>query len=192
MPYKNGNIVWNETTWTPGMINFLKKNYWSMTNMQLANALDLRLTVLRNKTRYLGLKKLEPEYWNEKMIFFLKTSYRIMGDVEIVDFFTDAFPKKKGWKKGAIRKKRVQLQLIRTDKQIRKIVTRHHSIGGRSYTIHKNSASNSMHDSWVALMIARKNPELQLELKKHPDIINAARNLILLKRKIRQHENQPK
>jgi len=185
MPYRNGNIVWNGTQWSEEMISFLRNNYLSMTNQELADYLGLRKTVTRNKLRELGLKRMELEYWNKEMIQFLKSSYKTIGDVEIMEFFKKYYPKVKGWKRGAIRKKRKQMNLMRTERQSKKIAARNTKRGGRCYTIDKNSASKNMHPRWVAQQIARRNPELQKELIKYPEIIEAARTLLLLKRKIK-------
>ena len=173
------------------MIRYLKKNY-RKTNRELADAIELRLTVTRNKLRELGLKKMELEYWNPKMVEFLKKSYRVLGDVEIMEFFQKCDPKRKGWKRGAIWKKRKQMGLIRTPAQKAKILKRYHKKGGRMYTIDRNSSSLNMHPRWVAQQIAWRNPELQLELMKYPEIIDLARHHLLLKRAIKQKKREGK
>jgi hypothetical protein len=190
MPYRNGNIVWNATTWTPGMIRFVKRNWRKKTNKELATHLGLRLTVTRNKLRELGLKRMELEYWNSSMIVFLKASYQTLGDVEIMNFFKRNYPKQKGWKRNAISKKRKQIGLMRTIAQVKEIAKRNSRKGGPCYTIEKNSASRNMHPVWIAQRIAWRNSELQQELLKYPEIIEAGKQLILLKRNIRDHEKQ--
>jgi hypothetical protein len=188
MPQHKGAIPVNKTQWPEENIQFLKDNWQTMTNQQLADALKLRKTVTRNKLRELKLKRMDLEYWSDEMIEFLKKSYKHIGDVEIMEFFIRQYPKLKGWKRGAIWKKRKQLGLIRSDKEKEKIINDHRKPGGRQYTIERNSSSKNMHPRWVAQQIAWRNPELQLELMKHAEIIEAAKALILLKRKIRQHE----
>lgn len=190
MPYKNGNIVWNATVWTDKMIADLKENWRRMTNRELATYLGTRLTVTRNKLRELGLKRMDLEYWNAEIIEFLKSSYRTMGDVEIMNFFKKFYPKNKGWKKGAIWKKRKQMGLIRTEEEKKILSVRNMSKGGPCYTIDRNSSSKNFHPNWVLTQIAWRNPALKKELKNHPDIIEAARKMYLLKRKIREHEKQ--
>lgn len=185
MPYRNGNIVWNATVWTDEMIQFLKDNYKSMTNRQLAKALNLSLTVTRNKTRELGLKKIVLEYWDKEQIEFLKANYRAMGDVQIMQVFKKHRPKHKGWKRGAIWKKRKQLKLIRTKEEKGVIVSRNSAKGGPSYTIDRNSSSKNMHPRWVAQQLAWREPELQDEILKHPELIAAGTELIKLKREIK-------
>jgi hypothetical protein len=185
MPQHKGYIPANKTQWTDEMIQFLNDNWQSMTNQQLADALQLRKTVTRNKLRELGLKRMELEYWSEEMISFLKQSYTVMGDVEIINFFKHQYPKQKGWKRSMIRQKRKYLGLMRTAEQSKAIAKRNSQKGGPSYTIEKNSSSKNMHPRWIAQQIAWRNPELQLELMKHKEIIESARALILLNRVIK-------
>ena len=98
MPYKNGKYVYNETVWTDDMLCFLKANYQSMTNSELANALNLRLTTTRTKLYELGLKRMDLEYWNDDQIYFLKKFYKVLGDTEIAELFNVFYNKNKGWR----------------------------------------------------------------------------------------------
>lgn len=186
MPYRNGNIVWNATLWTAKMIRFLKKNYRSMTNRELASALNLNLTVTRNKLRELGLKRMDLEYWSDEQIKFLRDNYKKQGDVEMMEVFKTKWPKQKGWKRGAIWKKRKQMGLIRTIKEKKRIASINSSRGGRSFTIERNSSSGNMHPRWVAQQIAWRDPALQNEILKHPELIEAGKGLIQLKRILKQ------
>lgn len=186
MPYRNGNKVWNAIEWTEKMIRYLQDNFHKRTNQELADHLGLKLTIVRMKSAELGLKKFKPEYWNRDMKQFLKDHYQTMGDVEIMEVFETRWPKNKGWKRGAIRKKRRQMNLERTPRQIEMILKRHHAKGGRMYTIEKNSSSKNLHDSWVVQHIAWRDPVLQKQILMHrPDLIEVKRQLILLKRMIK-------
>lgn len=186
MPFRNGNMPANATLWTDEMITFLKEHFFQLTNKQLADALQLRLTVTRNKCRELGLKRMELEYWSKDQVQFLKDNYKTMGDVEIMEVFMQRWPKTKGWKRGAIRKKRKQMNLERTPAEIDAITARHIAKGGRSYTIEKNSSSRNMHASWVAGLIAWRDPQLKKEVLKHPELIELKRQQILLQRTIKK------
>ena len=97
---------------------FIRDNYQSMTNPQLAEALGLRLTSMRTAMYKLGLKRMEMEYWNEEMTNFLIENYAIMGDYEIAEHFQIHFPKNKPWKYNHIAKKRGYLNLNRSIAQI--------------------------------------------------------------------------
>lgn len=118
MPYRNGNIVWNATNWTPEMISFLKGNFSKMTNRQLASHLSLRLTTTRTMCYKLGLKRMEMEYFTEDQIKFLRENYKHIGDVELAEIFEAKWPKNKKWTKQHMEKKRKYLGLKRTEKQI--------------------------------------------------------------------------
>jgi len=121
MPYKNGNIVYNETVWTPGMLIFLKENYHTMSNQQLANSLGLRLTTTRTKLYELGLKRMDMQYWTDEQVLFLKENYKTVGDTVLAEIFSTIYYKEKGWTKKHIEKKRRYLKLKRTEKELIKI-----------------------------------------------------------------------
>lgn len=116
---KYGKIIW-----TDEMIDFLKSNFYSMTNRELANALGLNITKVREKCYELGMKRMEMEYWTREQIDFLQAYYPIMGDVEMAELFNQMYPKEKGWTKKHIEKKRRYLKLKRTKEQIAEIKQR--------------------------------------------------------------------
>ena len=129
MPYRNGNKVWNATEWTDEMISSLKENFESKTNQQLAEMLNVRLTVLRNKTRELGLRKIEMEYWTEEQIKFLKSNYKKIGDKEMAILFNGLWEKEKRWTLKHIEKKRLYLELKRTAEELAAIKVRNKKRG---------------------------------------------------------------
>lgn len=177
------------TPWTHEQLIFLKENFRQLTNNELAAVLGYKLTVVRNKTRELGLSKFEIEYWSNEMVSFLKTNYRTLGDVEILHHFNKYYPKKKGWRRWAIGKKRKQLGLQRTPEEIHKIKSKNLSKGGPCYTIEKNSSSKNMADGWVANLIAWRDPELKKLVLKHAYLIELKRNQIKLSRAIKEVSN---
>jgi len=185
MPYRNGNIPRNATVWTEDMISSLKENFYKKTNKELAEMLGLRLTVTRNKCAELGLKRMSMEYWNEEMIQYLKNNYKMKGDVEIMEYFKQNYPKQKGWKRKHFQQKRRYLGLIRTEEEIRRLASQNSSPGGRSFTIDKNSSSKNFHPSWVAQRLAIKDKEMQEEIKKDPGLIEMGKALIKLNRSIK-------
>ena len=174
-------------TWTESQIQFLKDNFNSMTSYQLSDALGISRTYVRMKYAELDLKKMELEFWTDEMVAFLKANYKTKGDVEIAEIFQEQFPKNKKWIKQHIRKKRVQLNLYRTKSHSLKIASANAKPGGNSYTIHKNSASVSLCDSWVAGQMAWRNKSMQKELLKHPQLIAIGRAQILLNRQLKAH-----
>lgn len=168
----------------------LKQHFYKLTNKKLAEALQLKITVVRIKAAELGLKRIEMEYWTDEQIQYLKDNYRQIGDVEIAANMQLFFPKKKPWTKQHIAKKRKYLKLFRTRKQIESIRTRNSSEGGNAYTINNNSSSIHMHDSWVAQQIAWRNRELAETIKtKHPELIQAKRAELQLRRTIKSIKN---
>lgn len=179
----------NATRWTPAMITFLRENFFTLTNQQLADALGTRLTVLRNKTRELGLCRHEVDNWTEPQIAFLLANYPTMGDVEIKENLQLLYPRKKPWVRGHIHKKLKLLQLARTPEQIAAIVAKHVQPGGRSYTIDRNSSSANMHDKWVVGRIAWRDKATQEVLLKMPEVIELKRQEIILKRTIKEAKN---
>lgn len=178
--------LWNKTEWTSEMIDFLKSKFFHSTNKQIAEALGLKLTVVRNKAAEIGLKRIEMEYWTDEQLIFLHANYRTMGDVEIAENLQQLFPKKKPWTKQHICKKRKYLELRRTKEQIDAIRTRNSSEGGNAYTINRNSSSINMHDSWIAGRLGWRNKKLADHIKKnHPELIELKRAELKLRRTIK-------
>ena len=168
------------------MLQYLRDNYLQKTNAELAMHLNLKKTTCRMKLYELGCKRMKMEYWTEEQIYFLRTHYKTMGDVEMAEIFNEKFPRGKVWKKFHIDKKRGYLDLQRTREEYGSLQTKNSSKGGRSFTIDKNCSSKNMHPAWVAGLIAWRNPELKKEILKHPEIIEQKIALIKLERSIKQ------
>jgi hypothetical protein len=175
------------TVWTDEMIDYLKANYLTISNKDLAKHLKLRLTVTRNKMYELGLKRMQLEFWTPEQLNYLVENYRTMGDVEIAENLQQLYPRKKGWSKHHISKKRGYLNLQRTPEEIDVIVSQHHSAGGRMNTIAQNSCSVNLTDNFVANTMSRFNPDLKAELLKRPELIELKRSQIKLNRAIKEH-----
>lgn len=171
--------------WTDQDIQFLKDNFSSMTSFELAKALGKKRTIVRMKYKQLGLKKMDLEYWTDEMVKFLIDNYKNIGDVEIAEIFDLRYPKKKGWSKKHISKKRSQLDLIRSPQEIQKIKSAHNCPGGRCDTIIRNSASINMADGWIANLLAWRNKHLAKEIIRHPELIKIKRAQVLLNREIK-------
>jgi hypothetical protein len=104
--------------WQPSDVVFIKDNFNTMTNQQLADYLCVTLTLLRCKMYEMGIKRLELEYWTPEMITYLKRNYRKLGDTEIAERFQKLYPKNKPWTKKHIEKKRRYLNLKRTENEL--------------------------------------------------------------------------
>lgn len=96
---------------------FIKENFHSMTNPQLAKRLGKTLTVVRNKCREMGLLHMKLEYWTKEQIQFLRENYKEIGDSELADIFNKKWKKQKGWTNKHIEKKRRYLKLKRSVEQ---------------------------------------------------------------------------
>lgn len=106
---KYGKVIFSEDE-----IQFLKDNFHSMTNQQIADALGLKKTIVRMKAYDLGLQRMEMEYWPPEAVEFLKENYHIIGNREMCRIFNKEFSKKKGWTPSHIDKKLKQLEIKRT------------------------------------------------------------------------------
>jgi hypothetical protein len=124
MPYRNGNNPPNKHLWTDTEISYLKENFYSQTNSQLAAGLGLKLTSVRTKCYELGLKRMELEYWTDEQVAFLLENYKQYGDKELAKIFNSKWKKNKGWTLKHIEKKRKYLKLKRTAADHRKIKDR--------------------------------------------------------------------
>jgi undecaprenyl pyrophosphate synthase len=118
---KNQFIPRNKIVWSEEMESFLIHNYQTKTNLELANHLGLKLTSVRHRLYQLGCRRMEMEYWTNEQIEFLKLNYQQKGDTEIAEHFATIYPKKKGWDKRHIEKKRRYLGLKRDQETILKI-----------------------------------------------------------------------
>lgn len=108
---------------------FIKDNFHRMTNSEIAEALDLKVSKLRGFAYNMGLKRMELQYWTDEQVSFLKENYKQMGDTELTEIFEVKWYKEKGWKKGQIEKKRRYLNLKRTLAQREKIKKRNTLMG---------------------------------------------------------------
>lgn len=108
----------NKHNWSLDEINFIKDFFGALTNKELADALGLKITMLRMKCYDLGLKRMELEYWTDEQTKYLKANYKKIGDKELAEIFNNKWSKAKGWTHKHIEKKRKYLKLHRTKKQI--------------------------------------------------------------------------
>jgi hypothetical protein len=176
--------------WTPAEEQFLLDNWHLKNSYQLSSELGITRTLVRTKLYEMGLKKMELQRWTEEQIELLKTLYKQMGDTEIAQLFASKWPKKKGWSKKHIEKKRRQLFLKRTPAEITAIMKNNCKVGGPNHTIEKNSSSKNLHPKWVVQTIAWRNKDLQHEiLEHHPELIEQKKMLIKVRRKLKDIAN---
>lgn len=136
---KRGKHLWEQKD-----LDFLRNNFKTMTNKQLADGLGIRLTTCRTKLYELGLKRMEMEYWTPEQVQFLRDNYRTMGDVEMAELFNEVCPKKKPWCKRHINKKRKYLNLFRSKDEIAGIIKRNFKHGRFDNAFSKMWKSNTI------------------------------------------------
>lgn len=121
---KYGKIIFSDQD-----IQFIKDNFQTMTNDEIANKLGLKKTIVRMKAYELGLQKMELEYWPDEAVNYLKANYHKIGDREMCRHFTATFPKEKGWTTKHIQKKMSQLKLNRNKQNWLDIMERNRQNG---------------------------------------------------------------
>lgn len=121
---KYGKIIFSDAD-----IQFIKDNFSTMTNQQIADALGLKITKVRTKAYELGLKRMELQRWTKKQEKFLKENYKEIGDTELAEIFEVKWFKSKGWTKKHIEKKRRYLKLKRSHIEKKNIKERNRLMG---------------------------------------------------------------
>lgn len=110
-------------------IEYIKTNFKSNTNKEIAEALGLKMTTVRTLAYGMGLKRMELQRWTPEQVDFLKANYQTIGNTEIAQIFKNTWAKKKGWHKKHIEKKLKQLQLKRSKAEINAIRQRNKLMG---------------------------------------------------------------
>lgn len=105
-------------------IKFIKDNYASMTNKQIADHFKLKLQKTRDLLYELGFKRMNLEYWTDDQVKFLEENFQEIGDLELAKIFEDKWPKNKMWTLKHIEKKRNHMHLHRTKIELSKIKER--------------------------------------------------------------------
>lgn len=129
----------NKIVFTPEQHQYLRENYLNLSNKELADALGLKLTRLRNELRVLGLKRMKLQFWTDEQISFLKENFRRIGETEMVEIFTKKYPKEKGWNTSQLQKKMKQLGLIRNKLDLYMIKERNRKRGSFGNINFKNN-----------------------------------------------------
>jgi len=123
----NGKFIpENKIFFSQEQTDFLKENYKTMTNQQLAETLGVKLTVMRNYKSSLGLMSSnKPINWSTGEIRFLVENYHKHGDVELAEMLNERYYyKNRNFTKKHIQKKRSLIGLVRTEKEQKLILNR--------------------------------------------------------------------
>ncbi len=111
----------NKRIWEDWEIDFIKSNFNTLTNRQMAEHLGVKPHSFRMQCYALGLKRMEMEYWTTSQINFLIAKYKTTGDKELARIFNAKWKKEKGWSFKHIEKKRKYLKIKRTRAEIKAI-----------------------------------------------------------------------
>lgn len=125
----SGHIPYNKILWTDEQLDYMKSNHSKLTNKQLADNLNLKVTSVRTKLYEMGFYKMRLEYWTDEQVDFLKANYQHLGDTELAEIFSQKWSKDKGWDKKHIEKKRRYLKLKRTQQEKENIHARNKENG---------------------------------------------------------------
>lgn len=156
---KHKKIIFSESD-----IQFIKDNFYKITNQQLADALGLKKTIVKRKAYSLGLKRIDMEFWAKEAVTFLKENYHKIGDRELVQIFTKRFPKQKGWKPSHIQKKMLQLGLKRNNLDWWVIKERNRNRGSFGNKNEKNI-------SQPPIIFFNLNPKTRIQIKPGQSIL---------------------
>lgn len=150
---KYGKIVFSEKE-----IQFIKDNFATMTNDEIAVALLVKKTIVRTTAYSLGLQRMKLEYWSDEAVTFLKENYHRLGDREICRIFSVKFPKEKGWTPRHVQKKMTQLDLYRNKMDWFLIKERNRDNGSFGKRNPKNNPP-------VPKVFYQPNPKTRIELR---------------------------
>ena len=126
---KHGRFPGRKIIWTEDMLSYLRDNYATNTNWELADHLGIGIVATRMQLYSMGFKRMEMEYWTAEQVRFLRKNYVRIGDVELAEIFEKKWPKNKPWTLKHIEKKRVYLKLYRTPEQIEAVFIRNKRLG---------------------------------------------------------------
>jgi len=174
---------------TEEISEFMKANYQSLSNRQIASALGLKLSITRGFLYQLGLKRMELEYWTQEQIDYLLETYEEKGNTELAKIFEERWPKKKRWTIKHIEKKLKRLGIKRSAYSVAELQKQWAADPRNKANILKHSASLNLTDRTVANYLSwrdKEKTELYLQM---PDLINIKRQQLLLNRAIKQHGN---
>lgn len=110
-------------------IQFIKDNFQSMTNEEIALRLCVKKTILRMTAYSMGLQRMTLEYWPQGAVDYLVNNYKVMGNLEIAEHLNEHFPRNKKWCTHHIDKKIGYLKLQRSKKDLLNITERNRQRG---------------------------------------------------------------
>lgn len=174
--------------WTEEMNTFLRENYLSLSNKQLAKKLNLNVTVCRNQLRFLNLRRDAKEwyFWTTEEVNFLLENYKIMGDVEISEKLNEIFQRVevKAHRK-TISKKRFLLKLHRTQEEIEAIVKRNKK-QKRFDLSQAHSSIKDLSDNYILGFLCKNQKDLKPKIEQNKELIQLQRTIYQAQRLCKQ------
>lgn len=177
---------------------YIRKNYQTLTNKEMADSLGVGLTSLRN--RMYGELKIRRyvkwEVWTQQQEEYVINNFKVASDAEMAAEINLNMSRSDGRivTRDMIQKKRDLLGLKRTTEEVTALY-KTPFLQAKMYTIDKNSASINQHDNWIATVIAgRNNPDLRKELMENPEkykeLIDIKRLQLKLSKSLKQSQNE--
>lgn len=186
-----------KTTFTKEENQYLRENFFQLTNQQLTDALGMTLTVVRNQCRKLGLRRNRVYRWTKAQTDYLRKQYPAMGDVEIAENLNRRWPRStRPWTKKHVCKKRGLMGFERSADHLA-CIRKRNAVQGR-YNL--EMAQKVFQDKMVRLdddyilsnCLRISKPNRQAILNEHPRLIQNVRDAISRKRMQKvQPKNSP-
>lgn len=176
-----------KTTFTKEENQFLRENFFQLTNRQLTDALGMTLTVVRNQCRKLGLRRNRVYRWTAAQTAYLTRKYPTMGDVEIAENLNKRWPRStRPWTRKHVCKKRGLIGFERTAEQLAGIRKRNANQGRYNLEMAQKVFQDKMErldDDYILSNCLRiSKPNRQAILNEHPRLIQNVRDSISRKR----------
>lgn len=96
---------------------FIKENFFKMTNEEIADELGLSKTYMRTYAYSIGLRRSTVFNWSKEQVQFLLDHYKFIGNIELAKMMNEKFPGQKVMNKGRISKKLDLLGIKRTQSE---------------------------------------------------------------------------
>lgn len=185
-----------KTTFTKEENQFLRDNFFTLTNQQLTDALGMTLTVVRNQCRKLGLRRNRVYRWTQAQTAYLVKQYPIMGDVEIAENLNRRWPRStRPWTRKHVGKKRGLMGFDRTTEQLAGIRERNASQGrynlDSAHQVFLDKMERLDDDYILSNCLRISKPNRPAVLKDHPRLIQNVRDDIYRRRiqKAQRHDH---
>ena len=176
-----------KTTFTKEENQFLRTNFFQLTNQQLTDALGMTLTVVRNQCRKLGMRRNRVYRWTKAQTDYLTKHYPAMGDVEIAENLNRRWLRStRPWTRKHVCKKRGLMGYERSAEQLTAIQKRN-TLQQRynldmARKVYLDKVERLDDDYILSNCLRISKPNRPAVLKEHPRLIQNVRDDIYRKR----------